>query len=88
MIPGKYPLAPESKLLVNDGTGMFTEVTNALAPGLKSIGMVTDAVWIDLNNDNRNDLIVVGEWLPIKVFINSGNKFVDQSSSYINFASK
>ena len=88
VIPGKYPLAPESKLLVNDGTGMFTEVTNALAPGLKSIGMVTDAVWIDLNNDNRNDLIVVGEWLPIKVFINSGNKFVDQSSSYINFASK
>ncbi len=88
VIPGSYPLAPESKLLTNDGKGNFTDATNVLAPGLKSAGMVTDAVWVDLNKDKMEDLILVGEWMPIKVFINSGNKLKDQSSSYINFASK
>ncbi len=88
VIPGNYPLAPESKLLINDGKGNFSDATSSLAPGLKNIGMVTDALWIDLNKDNKDDLILVGEWMPIKVFINSGVKFEDQSSSYINFASK
>ena len=88
VIPGNYPLAPESKLLINDGKGNFSDATSTLAPGLKNIGMVTDALWIDLNKDNKDDLILVGEWMPIKVFMNSGGKFEDQSSSYINFASK
>ena len=49
--------------------------------------MVTDAVWIDLNNDKQPDLIVVGEWMPIKVFINQKGKLTDESSAYIHFAS-
>jgi hypothetical protein len=88
VIPGNYPLAPESKLLINDGKGNFTDASQVLAPGLKTAGMVTDAVWVDLNKDKKEDLILVGEWMPIKVFINSGNKLEDHSSSYINFASK
>lgn len=87
VIPGKYPLAPESKLLINDGKGNFTDATSVVAPSLKNTGMVTDAVWIDLNKDKKDDLIIVGEWMPIRVFINSGTKLEDQSSSYINFAS-
>ena len=72
VIPGKYPSSPESFLLLNDGKGNFTDATDAIAPGLKNIGMVTDALWIDINKDGKNDLIVVGEWMPIKVFINQG----------------
>lgn len=87
VIPGKYPLAPESKILINDGKGNFTDATRIIAPGLQTAGMVADAVWIDLNQDKKDDLILIGEWMPIKIFMNLGTRLEDQSSSYINFPS-
>jgi hypothetical protein len=87
LVPGKYPNTPESLILQNDGKGNFTDVTISVAPPIQRIGMVTDAVWIDLNKDNFEDLIIVGEWMPIKVFINRNGKFEDESSSYIQFGS-
>jgi len=71
-IPGRYGLDPQSLLLRNDGRGHFTDVADAAAPGLSSIGMVTDAVWRDIDADGRPDLIVVGEWMPITIFHNAG----------------
>jgi hypothetical protein len=59
-------------LLRNDGTGHFTDVTATLAPELARVGMVTDAVWRDVDGDGRLDLVVVGEWMPITVFHNAG----------------
>src|SRR5258708_24403740 len=59
VIPGKYPETPDSYLLVNDGKGNFTDKTPLLAPGLQHAGMVTDAIWVELNNDKAKDLIVV-----------------------------
>jgi hypothetical protein len=85
LIPGKYPATPPSKILLNDGKGNFTDVTKTMAPFLDTLGMVTDAAWIDVNNDKKKDLVVVGEWMPIKVFINKGNSFTDASSEYIHF---
>jgi hypothetical protein len=82
VIPGKYPETPESYLLVNDGKGNFTDKTATLAPGLQNAGMVTDAIWVDLNNDKQKDLIVVGEWMPIKVFINEKGKLTDKTEMY------
>ena len=87
VIPGKYPVAPQSMLLLNDGKGHFTDATQKICPELAHIGMVTDAVWVDLNGDKRPDLVVVGEWMPIKVFINHNGKLVDESSKYIKFPS-
>jgi hypothetical protein len=87
LVPGKYPLAPESKILYNDGKGNFTDATEQAAPSLKQLGMVTDALWMDINNDGQNDLIVVGEWMPIKIFINQKGRLTDQSSQYIKFPS-
>jgi hypothetical protein len=86
VVPGSYPVAPETYILLNDGKGIFTNGTATVAPDLKNIGMVTDAIWMDINKDGKNDLIVVGEWMPIKVFINLGNALKDQSSTYIKFA--
>ena len=72
-VPGRYGIDPQSVLLKNDGHGRFTDVTDKAAPGLSHIGMVTDAVWKDIDGDGRPDLIVVGEWMPITVFHNAGN---------------
>ncbi len=86
VIPGKYPETPDSYLLVNDGKGNFTDKTPLLAPGLQHAGMVTDAIWVDLNNDKAKDLIVVGEWMPVKVFINEKGKLTDKTSLYFDSA--
>lgn len=71
-IPGRYGIDPQSALLRNDGKGHFTDVTERLAPGLGHVGMVTDAVWQDVDGDGRVDLVVVGEWMPITIFHNAG----------------
>ncbi len=72
VVPGKYGVAPRSMLLQNDGRGHFTDVTARLAPELAHVGMVTDAVWRDVDGDGRPDLVVVGEWMPITIFHNEG----------------
>jgi len=71
-VPGRYGLDPQSVLLRNDGRGHFADVTDRAAPGLSRIGMVTDALWKDIDGDGRPDLIVVGEWMPITIFHNAG----------------
>ncbi|WP_185154388.1 VCBS repeat-containing protein [Fulvivirga sp. M361] len=76
--PLKYPYPGESYLLVNNG-GKFTDRTVALAPGLKHTGMVTDALWTDIDNDLDTDLIVVGEFMEIQVYLNTGGELVNIS---------
>jgi hypothetical protein len=87
VVPGKYPAIPESKVLLNDSKGQFTDATEQVSPALGHVGMVSDAVWLDMNKDKQPDLVVVGEWMPIKVFINNDGKLDDRSASYIHFAS-
>ena len=79
--PGKYPTAPSSFLLKNEN-GIFKNVTSSLAPELSKIGMVTSSCWSDINNDNRKDLIVVGEWMPITIFLNLPDGFKNVTELY------
>ena len=72
VVPWRYGADPRSTLLQNDGHGHFTDVTARLAPDLEHIGMVTDALWIDVDGDRRLDLVVVGEWMPVTIFRNAG----------------
>lgn len=86
VIPGKYPHAPISYLLLNN-EGEFSVATKELAPALERIGMVTDASWTDINGDNKLDLIVTGEWMGFEVFINQNNTLVkDNAFSDLNKA--
>lgn len=62
-------------ILENNGEGIFTNISDAIAPDLKSIGMITDAKWTDLDNDEDLDLIIVGEWMLIMIFINDNGTF-------------
>ena len=68
-VPWRYGETPQSYLLENDGTGTFRDVTAHEAPGLADVGMVTDAAWADVDGDGQLDLVVVGEWMPITVFL-------------------
>ena len=71
-VPWNYGADPRSSLLRNDGRGHFTDVAATLAPALERVGMVTDALWQDVDRDGKLDLVVVGEWMPITVFRNAG----------------
>lgn len=72
--PRAYPLPTNSKVLRNE-KGKFTNVTRKIAPELFGMGMVTDAIWTDYDNDGDKDLLIVGEWMPITVFENHLGKF-------------
>ena len=78
IIPGKYPLTPNSRLLQNDG-GKFSDATDKVA-GLEDIGLVTGAVWSDVDDDGWIDLLVTQEWGAIRCFRNDEGKLVDQTS--------
>lgn len=69
----QYPLPGESYLLINE-KGRFRDATDELAPNLQNTGMVTDAVWADIDRDSWPDLVVVGEMMPITVFKNNRGK--------------
>jgi len=73
VVPGKYPYAPKSTLLINQG-GYFMDQTSTLAPELERIGMVNSAQWADLDQDGQMDLVVTGEWMGIEVFLNSNGQ--------------
>jgi hypothetical protein len=84
VIPGNYPQPPASYLLINDGKGHFTDRTVELAPALRNIGMVTDAAWADLDGDGKKELILVGEWMPVKVFRVENGRLTDHTRDYFD----
>ncbi|WP_461133751.1 VCBS repeat-containing protein [Spirosoma lituiforme] len=83
VVPARYPEPPESYVLLNDGHGHFRDYTNQVAPSVKHLGMVTDAAWADMNADGKPDLITVGDWLPIQIWINKGGKLQDRTTDYL-----
>jgi len=83
-IPGKYPAPASSYILKNISnkeTVKFKFFSDNTSEIFKNIGMATSAVITDYNNDGWLDVIVVGEWMPIKVFKNTGKGFNEVSES-------
>ncbi len=80
--PFEYGLPVNGYLLKNNGHGNFTNVTDKIAPGLSGIGMITDMAWADVDNDGDLDMVIVGDWMPIKIFINDNGIFTDQSERF------
>lgn len=82
VVPGRYPETPQSYILINDGKGHFSDQTKNIAPALQYTGMITDAAWLDMNDDKKADLIIAGEWMPVMVFVNSNGKLEDKTTTY------
>ena len=80
IVPGNYPQMPKSKILLNEN-GKFVEMSNS---GIDTIGMVTDAIWEDVDKDGRVDLLVVGEWMPIMIYKNGIDGFTILNSEWMD----
>jgi hypothetical protein len=75
-VSAQYPMAPKSFLLQNN-KGRFTDVTAKVNPELQRAGMITAAVWTDLNNDRQLDLVLAGEWMPIRFYKNNKGRLTE-----------
>ena len=85
VLPGQYPLPPRSALLANRG-GRFEDVTDTLAPGLREVGMVTSALWSDVDGDGWPDLLLTLEWGNVKYFHNNQGRGFEDWSGRAGFA--
>ncbi|HKO76028.1 MAG TPA: VCBS repeat-containing protein [Flavobacterium sp.] len=85
-VPGVYGIDPKQLFLENDGKGNFTNATDKKAFKLNEVGMITDAVWEDIDNDGKKDLIVVGDWMAPRIFKNTGRRLVDFKSNLTNLS--
>lgn len=80
--PFAYGLPANGYLLENDGKGNFSDVTGTKAPGLTGIGMITDMAWADVDGDRDPDMVIAGDWMPVKIFINDQGYFKDESERF------
>ncbi len=85
-VPGSYPMPANSYILKNETISVdapiFVNITDQIAPDLNQIGMVTDAVWTDFDNDADLDLIISGVWMPITVLENDKGTFKNRTEEF------
>ncbi|SNR55314.1 Repeat domain-containing protein [Maribacter sedimenticola] len=80
-VVGTYGIDPDHLLLLNNGDGTFTDVTERRAYDLKDAGMITDAKWLDMDGDGKKDLVTVSDWGSPKIYKNSGRRLSNFKSS-------
>jgi len=86
LVPKKYPYPADSYVLENVSTEegvKFVDATEKVFPGLKSLGLVTSSTWVDFDEDGWEDLVIVGEWMPIKFFRNVEGMFEEVSDQLV-----
>lgn len=83
LIPGRWPETPASYLLINDGKGKFVDKTKEICPELAKSGMITDAVYLDINNDKKSELIIAGEGMPIRIYTLQNSKLINTKSQFL-----
>ncbi len=82
LIPFSYGMPATGYVLQNDGHGKFVNVTDSIAPSLVNSGLFTSARWTDLNRDGKPDLVVAGEWMPVRVVINESGRLVERTTEW------
>ncbi len=84
-VPGVYGIDPKHLLLENDGKGNFTNIIDKKAFKVNTFGMVTAAVWEDIDNDSKKDLILVGDWTAPIIFKNTGRRLTEYKSNLVDY---
>jgi len=84
VVPGNYPEAPRSYILLNDGKGSFADATAKIAPALERPGMVTAAQWVNLGGKGKPSLVVAGMWMPVRIYEWNGSQLTDQTTRYMD----
>jgi enediyne biosynthesis protein E4 len=74
-VTGAYGVSPQSYLLVNDGTGRFSDMGAAANAGIAHAGMVNAAAWVDITGDKRRELLIAGDWMAPAAFTWNGKTF-------------
>ena len=82
LMPFQYGVPVSGYILENDGKGKFTNVTKQIAPELLNIGLIKDMLWEDVNGDGNKDIILAGDWMPLKIFLNENGKFTEQKEAF------
>jgi hypothetical protein len=80
--PFSYGVPRNGYILKSDGKGNFIDITAKVAPGLLNIGMIRDMVWADVDGDGDLDMIITGDWMSLKVFINDNGKFKEKKDAF------
>ena len=81
LTPFSYGYPCKSYILQNNGKGIFTDVTQAIAPGLMKAGMVCDAQWFDYDKDGKEDLVVAGEYMPVTIYHNERGNLIEETGA-------
>jgi hypothetical protein len=80
--PFEYGVPVNGYLLENDGKGNFSNVTSKIAPELLKIGMIRDMQWVDVDGDGDKDMIIAGDWMSLKIFINNKGVFKEKKDAF------
>ena len=70
-----------TEFYIENNKGVFTDVTANVCPALERPGMITGAVWTDFDNDKQTDLVIAGEWMPVRFFKNENKKLKEVTGS-------
>jgi enediyne biosynthesis protein E4 len=89
LLPGNFPVTTPGAVLRNESDKgrsqiKFRVATNEVNPDLREPGMVTDAVWTDFNNDGWPDLLIVGHWMPARLFENKNGRFIEVANETLS----
>ena len=80
VMPGAYPVPVSSHLYRFDHGAYVRDTANQ--PMLDNVGMISAALFSDVDGDGHPDLILAPEWGYLRVFFNRGGRFVEAPASY------
>ena len=80
--PFEYGVPCNGYILKYDGKGKFANITAQVAPELRNIGMIRDMTWADVDGDGDLDMIIAGDWMSLRVFINDNGKFKEKKDAF------
>jgi hypothetical protein len=80
--PFEYGVPCNGYILKYDGKGKFTNITARVAPELRNLGMIRDMTWADVDGDGDPDMIIAGDWMSLRIFINDNGRFKEKTDAF------